>query len=139
MIDELRTAFDGLQPGSISGWTLVGTVLLFWWKGLPGLIEAWEKRSGGIESRLQAAMKLTLDRYESEITHLNERLNESDKRHLECEDRAQKQSDRINHLEKEIIGFQRQIAAQDIAAAGRLSLEDHPATKAMVERMKVVT
>lgn len=135
---ELTGFLQQYQLGTIPGWGLLATALLFWWKGLPGLIVAWEKRSEGIEARLQAAMKLTLDRYELELTHLRERFEESDKKHKECEERAQRQSDRINHLEKEIIGFQRQIASQDIAAAGRLSLDDHPATKAMVEKLKVI-
>jgi hypothetical protein len=135
MIDFIG-AFKEYQLGTMPGWALVAISLAFWWKGLPSLIESWEKRSDGIEGRLQTAMKATLDRYELELQHLNARLTESDHRHKECEERAQSQSERINHLEKEIIGFQRQIAAQDIAAAGRLSLEAHPATKAMVQKMQ---
>ena len=135
---ELLASLKEYQIGTLPGWSLVFISLAFWWKGLPNLIDAWEKRSTGIESRLQAAMTVTLDRYEIELRHLNERLTESDKRHKECEEKAQRQSDRINHLEKEIIGFQRQIAAQDIATAGHLNLDATPATKAMVEKMKAV-
>lgn len=135
---EFISGLKEYQLGTLPGWSLVAIALAFWWKGLPNLITAWEARSSGIESRLQAAMTVTLNRYEAELKHLSDRLTESDKKHKDCEERAQKQSDRINHLEKEIIGFQRQIAAQDIAASGRLSLDEHPATKAMVERMKVI-
>jgi len=137
MIDIL-SSFKEYQLGSIPGWGLLIAVLGFWWKGLPNLIEAWEKRSTGIETRLQAAMTITLDRYEVDLKRLADRLTESDRRHKDCEERSLVQTDRINHLEKEIIGFQRQIAAQDIAAAGHLNLNATPATKAMVEKMKVV-
>lgn len=135
---EFLSSLKDYQIGSIPGWGLLFTALGFWWKGLPSLIEAWEKRSAGIENRLQAAMTVTLDRYEIELKHFKERLEESDAKHKECEDRAQKQSERINHLERDVIGFQRQIAAQDIAKAGHLNMENSPATAAAIERLKII-
>jgi len=140
-MSEISAIATFLQGGTITGWSLVIIGLVGVWKVtsiVPTMIEAWEKRSSGIESRLQAAMSITLDRYEIDLKRLSDRLTESDRRHKDCEERSLLQTDRINHLEKEIIGFQRQIAAQDIAAAGHLNLNATPATKAMVEKMKVV-
>lgn len=134
---ELIAGLKEYQLGTLPGWSLVGIALMFWWKGLPGLIDAWEKRSAGIESRLQAAMTVTLDRYELELARFSERLTESDNKHRDCEERSMKQTERINILEKEIIGLHRQIASQDIAKAGHLNLDATPATKAAVARMKV--
>lgn len=138
---EISAIVGFLQTGTITGWSLVIIGLVGVWKLtaiVPTMIDAWEKRSSGIESRLQTAMKATLDRYEVEFKHLEKRLLESDARHKDCEDRSQKQSERINKLEQDIIGFQRQLAAQDIAAAGHLSMDATPATKAMIERLKVI-
>ncbi len=135
---EFVSSLKDTQIGSIPGWGLLFAALGFWWKGLPNLIEAWEKRSSGIETRLKASMDAYIIRNDAEMASMIAEVKASKERHNECEERAQKQNDRINHLEKEIIGFQRQIAAQDIAAAGHLNLDATPATKAMVEKMKVV-
>lgn len=63
--------------GTVPGWGLLGMFVLFWWQGLPKLIDAWEKRAGGIEARLQESMKATLERYDAQ-------LREADRHHQIC-------------------------------------------------------
>lgn len=63
--------------GTLPGWVLIGIVVAFWWQGLPNFIKAWEARSSGIEARLQASVKTTLERYDA-------LLEEADEHRVNC-------------------------------------------------------
>jgi len=127
---ELVAWMKDFTPGAAGVWTLVAMSAVAWWQGLPKLLASWEGRSAGIEARLQAAMKLTLDRYEEELRHFQERLTESDLKHKDCEDRAQRQNEKIYCLEQEILLLQRQLYEQNGGTTRYLNSSAKRATKA---------
>lgn len=99
------TAFLAKNLGTVSGWTLVALALLGWWKGTPAFIDAWAKREGGIEERLQASMSATLERYDAQ-------LREADRHHQICMDEQGVLRSRLGEQDLIIATQNRTIAAQ---------------------------
>lgn len=86
--------------------------VMLWWKGLPAFIEAWEKRSGGIEARLQASMDATLVRYDDEIERCNAHLAQAEHHHRLCLDQQEVLRTRISEQDLIIATQNKTIAAQ---------------------------
>lgn len=89
MIESFLSTLQQYQLGTVPGWGLLISVLLFWWKGLPSAIEAWEKRSNGIEARLNASMLAYTERMDTQLA-------EADKAHKECQEEQKKLRARVN-------------------------------------------
>ncbi|GAA0730018.1 hypothetical protein [Sphingomonas japonica] len=67
----------GWTPGAVGVWSLLGAVLLGWWKGLPAVLDAFERRQSGIELRTEALLDAQAKRFA-------EQLAAADDRHDEC-------------------------------------------------------
>lgn len=111
MIDDVAT-FLSNNLGTVSGWTLVVLALLGWWKGIPSFIDAWEKRAGGIEVRLQASMAATLERYDRELARCGDQLKEAERHHKICIDEQEVLRIRISEQDKIIATQNSTIATQ---------------------------
>src|SRR5688572_15172592 len=110
-MDDVAT-FLSNNLGTVSGWTLVALLLLGWWKGIPAFIDAWEKRSGGIEMRLQASMAATLGRYDAELARCGEQLKEAERHHRICIEEQEVLRGRISEQDKIIATQNSTIATQ---------------------------
>lgn len=105
---ELLAFIKALELGTVSGWTLVAIALFIAWKMtavVPILIQAWEQRSSGVEERLQAAMKATLERYDKQ-------LKEADEQHQKCLDGQERLRVRITKQDTTIATQNETIAKQ---------------------------
>lgn len=76
-LEQVASFVASGKTGTLSGWMIVALMLIAWWKGIPTLIEAWEKRSGGIEQRLNDAMLAYTERMDSQLA-------EADRQHKTC-------------------------------------------------------
>lgn len=101
------------------GYTTTGVVLLMWWKGLPGLLQALERLVTVFTER-NAKIAATFD---AQVKRLEEQLKAADARYEardhECQQRVSDMQERIDALETEIAGMRRQerqraLSARDI-------------------------
>lgn len=68
---------SGWTPGAVGIWTLVASCIGLWWKGLPAVIDAFDRRQSGIEVRTVALM-------DDQAKRFAEQLAQADARHDEC-------------------------------------------------------
>lgn len=68
---------SGWTPGAVGIWTLVASCIGLWWKGLPAVIDAFDRRQSGIELRTEALLDAQAKRFA-------EQLAQADERHDEC-------------------------------------------------------
>lgn len=85
---------SGWTPGAVGVWTLVATALAMWWKGLPAVIDAFERRQSGIELRTEALL-------DQQATRFNAQLAQADDRHEECMEGQKKLREELDQLRKE--------------------------------------
>lgn len=134
-LEQVVDFFASGRAGTPSGWVIVALMLVAWWKGIPSLIEAWEKRSGGIEQRLQASMATTLERYDKQ-------LEEADRHHKLCIEEQEVLRERISAQDNIIATQNRTIATQtqtiiEMAEQMKgLQLSNIQQQSAIVERIK---
>jgi len=67
----------GWTPGAVGIWTLVAGVIGLWWKGLPAIIDAFERKQSGVELRIAGLL-------DDQAKRFNEQLGQADDRHDEC-------------------------------------------------------
>lgn len=121
----------GFTPGAAGIWALVIMGFVGWWKILPGLIESITKRSIDLETRMQQSMAAYIERNDKEMEELK-----SD--HRNCKDGQKQLEQEVSRLHDEILGLKRQIAAYQMAMVEH-GLELPPATKAAMERMRIIS
>lgn len=95
-----------LQSGTPVGYILCVIGLIGVWKMtsiVPTLMDAWERRNDGIESRLQTGMVAFTER-------MNLLLEEADKAHKECQAEQEKLKIRINQQDDTIATQNKTIA-----------------------------
>lgn len=73
---------------------LTGIILLGFWKALPSVLDAFERRQSGIETRTEALLDAQTKRF-------NEQLKQADDRHEECMKGQQVLRDELNALRKQ--------------------------------------
>lgn len=74
LLDKLG---QGWTPGAIGVWVLVAAVVTAWWRGLPSVLDAFERKQSGIELRTEALLDAQAKRFA-------EQLAAADDRHDEC-------------------------------------------------------
>lgn len=95
MIEALEAHLtSGWTPGAVGVWTLVAAALGMWWKGLPAVIDAFERRQSGIETRTEALL-------DAQATRFNAQLAQADDRHEECMEGQKKLREELDQLRKE--------------------------------------
>lgn len=67
------SAMSKFTPGAAGIWVLVAMALLGWWKGLPGVLDAWTNR-----------LAKEKEHREKEIERLERQIKAADDRHDEC-------------------------------------------------------
>ena len=91
ILEKLAAQFT---PGAVGVWTLVIMALVGWWKGLPGVLDAFANRQSKIEERMQALLDRSTERFEREIAA-------ADERHNDCIEGQRRLMERVDELERE--------------------------------------
>lgn len=98
MTEILALFKAGWTPGGVGIWVLVAVVVGGWWKGLPAVLLAFEKKQSGIETRMEELLEAQAERF-------NKQLAAADRRHDDCMDGQrrieQNMLERIGKLEAE--------------------------------------
>lgn len=85
---------SGWTPGAVGVWTLVASCLAMWWKGLPAVLDAFERKQSGIEMRTEALLDAQTKRF-------NEQLAQADDRHEECMKGQQVLREEVARIQKQ--------------------------------------
>lgn len=86
---------SNIITGEMATWLrfvfLTGIILLGFWKALPSVLDAFERRQSGIETRTEALLDAQTKRF-------NEQLAQADDRHEECMKGQQVLRDELDKL-----------------------------------------
>lgn len=129
-------------PDVIGVWTLVALVLLGWWKGLPGVLDAFANRQSKLEERMQALLDRSTERFEREIAA-------ADERHDACMEGQKRLMIRVEELERgrdedrkviaeqtrTIEGLNHKITQMQISALRTDGMAPSPLIKGVMDRL----